>query len=209
MGVTAPVTVRETRIEAPKPKEFRGERSAQDVENFLWKMDAYFEHLNMPNEAAKIRTATMYLTDTEMLWCRRKKENIEKGVCCIDGWEQFKVELKCQFYPQNVVREARRKLRELKQTFSIRDYVKEFTKLTLQFPSLTSEDLLCYFLDGLQNLAKQELQRRQVTDVDEAIVVVESLNDFRADAEKGRDNRSKTIPPKVENNRSRSRPNPN
>ena len=37
MGVDAPVTVRETRIEAPKPKEFRGERSAQDVENFLWR----------------------------------------------------------------------------------------------------------------------------------------------------------------------------
>ena len=33
-------------------------------------------------------------------------------------------------------------------------------------------------------------------DVDEAIVVAESLNDFRGDAAKGRDNRSKTIPPK-------------
>jgi len=46
-GGAGPVTVRETRIEAPKPKEFRGERSAQDVENFLWQMDAYFEHVNM------------------------------------------------------------------------------------------------------------------------------------------------------------------
>ena len=45
-------------------------------------------------------------------------------------------------------------------------------------------------------------------DVDEAIVVAESLNDFRADAAKGRDNRSKTIPPKVDNNnRNKSRPN--
>ena len=97
----------------------------------------------------------------------------------------------------------------MKQNSLILDNAKEFTNLTLQIPSLTSEDLLFYFLDGFQNWAKQELQRRQVTDVDEAIVVVESLNDFRADAEKGRDNRSKTIPPKVENNRSRSRPNPN
>ena len=68
MGVDAPVTVRETRIEAPKPKEFCGERSAQDVENFLWQMDAYFENVNMQNEAAKIRTAAMYLTGTTMLW---------------------------------------------------------------------------------------------------------------------------------------------
>ena len=42
MGVPTPVTMRETRIEAPKPKEIRGESSAQDVENFLWQMDAYF-----------------------------------------------------------------------------------------------------------------------------------------------------------------------
>ena len=67
-GVSSPVTVRETRIEAPKPKEFRGERSAQDVENFIWQMDAYFEHVDMHSEASKIRTAAMYLTDTAMLW---------------------------------------------------------------------------------------------------------------------------------------------
>ena len=63
----------ETRIEAPKPKEFRGERSAQDVENFLWQMDAYFEHVNMHSEAAKIRMAIMYLTDTVMLWWRERR----------------------------------------------------------------------------------------------------------------------------------------
>ncbi|KAH0638032.1 hypothetical protein KY289_037947 [Solanum tuberosum] len=126
-GVADLVTIRETCIEAPKPKEFRGERNAQD----------------------------------------------------------FNKELKRQFYPQNVVHEDRRKLREFKKTSSIRDYVKEFTKLTLQIPSLTSEDLVFYFLDGVQNWAKQELQ------VDEAIVVAESLTDFQADAAKGRDNRSK------------------
>ena len=134
---------------------------------------------------------------------------MEKGVCFIDGWEQFKVELKRQFYPQNVVHEARRRLRELKQTSSIRDYVKEFTNLTLQIPSLTSEDMLFYFMDGLQNWAKQELQRHQVHDVDEKIVVAKSLNDFRADAAKRRDNRSNAIPPKVDNNRNKDRPTPN
>ncbi|WMV14172.1 hypothetical protein MTR67_007557 [Solanum verrucosum] len=53
------VSSRETRIEAPKPKEFRGDRSAQDVENFLWQMDAYFEHVNITSEAAKIRMTAM------------------------------------------------------------------------------------------------------------------------------------------------------
>uniref|UniRef100_A0A3Q7EY30 Reverse transcriptase domain-containing protein n=1 Tax=Solanum lycopersicum TaxID=4081 RepID=A0A3Q7EY30_SOLLC len=163
-------------------------------------MDAYFEHVNMPSKAAKIRTAAMYLSDTAMLWWRMKMADTEKGL---------KREFKCQFHPQNVVHEARRRLRELKQTSSIRDYVKEFKKLTLQILSLTSEDLLFYFLDGLQNWAKQELQRRPVHDVDKAIVVAESLNDFRVDAAKGRDNRSKIVPPKVDNNINKGRPSPN
>lgn len=45
-------------------KEFRGERRAQDVENFLWKMDDYFDHENVVDEATKIRMALMYLSDT-------------------------------------------------------------------------------------------------------------------------------------------------
>ncbi|KAH0693436.1 hypothetical protein KY285_020533 [Solanum tuberosum] len=111
-GVAGPVTVRETRIEAPKPKEIRDKRNAQNVENFLWQMNAYFEHVNMTSEAAKIRTSAMYLSDTAMLWWRSKGADMERG-------------------------------------------------------------------------AKQELQRRQNNDVDEAIVVAESLTDFWVDAAKG------------------------
>nr|XP_016497969.1 PREDICTED: uncharacterized protein LOC107816746 [Nicotiana tabacum] len=189
------VTVRETKIEGPKPKEFRGDRNAQDVENFLWRMEDYFEHLNIVDEAAKVRAATMYLTDTAMLWWRRKMADMEKGICSIKSWGKFKHELKRQFYPQNIVNEARRKLRELKQTTSIREYVKEFTKLILQIPNMSSEDLLFYFMDGLQGWAKQELQRRQVKDVDEAIAVAESLTDFRTESTKAKDTKGKPTKP--------------
>ena len=49
----------------------------------------------------------------------------------------------------NVIYEAKRKFRELKQKGSIRAYVREFTSLTLQIPNLTDEDMLFHFLDGL------------------------------------------------------------
>ncbi|XP_070031861.1 uncharacterized protein [Nicotiana tomentosiformis] len=104
----------------------------------------------------------------------------------------FKVEFKRQFFPNNVLYEARRKLRELKQTGSIRVYVKEFTTLMLQIPNLTNDDLLFHFMDGLQNWAKQELQRRQVANIDQAIVETESLMDFRHDKhDKGKVKESK------------------
>ncbi|XP_070029011.1 uncharacterized protein [Nicotiana sylvestris] len=104
----------------------------------------------------------------------------------------FKAEFKRQFFPNNVLYEARRKLRELKQTGSIRNYVKEFNTLMLQIPNLTNDDLLFHFMDGLQNCAKKELQHRQVTDIDQAIVEAESLMDFRHDKhDKGNGNESK------------------
>ncbi|PHT93372.1 hypothetical protein T459_01254 [Capsicum annuum] len=187
------VAYHDVRIEAPKPNVFKGERNAQDVENFIWQLESYFEHVKIVDGAARIRIATMYLSDVAMLWWRRKKVDMERGLCTITDWDQFTDELKEQFYPQNVVDEARRKLRELKQTSSIHNYVREFTKLSLLVTSFSSEDLLFFFLDGLQNWAKQELRRRNVKTVDEAIKVAESLTDFHADYAKSKDSRNKPI----------------
>ncbi|XP_060172138.1 uncharacterized protein LOC132603213 [Lycium barbarum] len=186
------VVMREAKIEAPKPPVFKGVRDAQEVENFLWHLENYFKHGKVRDDEAKINTAVLYLTETAMLWWRRKVADTDRGLCTINTWDQFKHEFKRQFFPNNVLYEARRKLRELKQTGSIRDYVKEFTTLMLQIPNLTSDDLLFHFMDGLQNWAKQELQRRQVSDIDQAIVEAESLMDFKHDKrDKGKGHESR------------------
>jgi len=167
------------RVEVPRPECFKGVRDAKEVENFLWQMEQYFENLGLNDEARKIKAATPYLTDTAMLWWRRKHADIERGACRIDTWEDFKRELKRHFYPENVVYEARRRLRDLRQRGSMQDYVQEFTTLMLQIPNMSEDELLFYFIDGLQHWAKQEVQRRNVQSVDEAIAVAESLIDFR------------------------------
>ncbi|XP_057755441.1 uncharacterized protein LOC130974589 [Arachis stenosperma] len=174
-----PTIIRETtKIDLPKPKEFKGVRDARKVENFLWQMERYFEGQGVVEEAIKVRTAALYLSDNATLWWRRKCVDMENGTCNITTWEDFKRELKRQFFPENVVYEARKKLRELKHKSTISDYVKEFTTLTLQIPNLASDDALFFFIDGLQPWAKQELQRRNVKDVDEAIVMAESLTEY-------------------------------
>ncbi|KAK3024703.1 hypothetical protein RJ639_042925 [Escallonia herrerae] len=110
------------RVDAPKPKEFGGKRDAKELDNFIWHMERYFEGASITDEKAKVRTATLYLTDTTTLWWRRKHNDIEKGLCTIDTWDVFKKEIKRQFYPENVTYEARKKLRELKHKSSIHDY---------------------------------------------------------------------------------------
>ncbi|KAK2998297.1 hypothetical protein RJ639_023878 [Escallonia herrerae] len=104
------------RVEVPKPKEFGGKRDANELDNFIWHMERYFEGASITDEKPKVRTATLYLTDTATLWWRRKHNDIEKGLCTIDTWDVFKKEIKRQFYPKNVTYEARKKLRELKHT---------------------------------------------------------------------------------------------
>ncbi|XP_012844529.1 PREDICTED: uncharacterized protein LOC105964566 [Erythranthe guttata] len=167
------------RVDCLKPTGFNGVRDAKEVENFLWRMEQYFEGIGLVDETTKVRTSSLYLSDTAMLWWRRKHADIEKGICRIDTWEEFKRELKRHFYPENVVYEARRRLRELKQRSSIREYVTEFTTLTLQIPNLSEEDLLFHFTDGLQGWAKQELHRRDIKSVDEAIAAAESLTEYQ------------------------------
>ncbi|KAE8668158.1 hypothetical protein F3Y22_tig00112344pilonHSYRG00099 [Hibiscus syriacus] len=165
------------RVECPKPQGFNGARDAKEVENYLWQMEQYFKGIGLNDEAAKVKTAALYLSDIAMLWWRRKHADIERGACRLDTWDEFKKELKKHFYPENVVCEARKKLRELKQRGIMRDYVKEFTALMLQIPNMSEEDLLFYFIDGLQGWGKQEMHRRDIRTIDEAIT--ESLVDFQ------------------------------
>ncbi|XP_070012843.1 uncharacterized protein [Nicotiana sylvestris] len=148
------VVTREAKIEAPKPLVFKSVRDAQKVKNFLWHLENYFRHDKVRDDEAKINTAVLYLSETPMLRWRRKMADVDKSLCTISTWDQFKVDFKRQFFPKNVLYEARRKLRELKQTGSIRNYVNEFTTLMLQIPNLTNNDLLFHFMDGLQNWAK-------------------------------------------------------
>ncbi|KAF2282309.1 hypothetical protein GH714_044060 [Hevea brasiliensis] len=67
-----------------------------------------------------------------MVWWRRRLLDIERGTCTISTWDDFKKELKKQFYPENAAHEARAKLRRLSHKGNIREYVKEFMETLLR-----------------------------------------------------------------------------
>ncbi|RVW87492.1 hypothetical protein CK203_036260 [Vitis vinifera] len=167
------------RVEVPKPHTFNGKRDAKKLDNFLWHMERYFEAIALTDEATKVRTATLYLTDNATLWWRRRFVDIEKGTCTIDTWDAFKREIKRQFYPKDVAYLARKSMKRLKHTGSIREYVKEFSTLMLEIPNMSEEELLFNFMDNLQSWAEQELRRRGVQDLATTMAVAESLVDYR------------------------------
>lgn len=83
-----------------------------------------------------------------------------------------------QFYPENVAHEARLKMRELKHTRSIQDYVQEFFGLMLQIPNMSDDDLLFNFTAGLKQWTQLELQRRGVKDISSTLTVAETLVEY-------------------------------
>ncbi|RVW94998.1 hypothetical protein CK203_040063 [Vitis vinifera] len=72
------------RVEVPKPHTFSGKRDAKELDNFLWHMEHYFEAITLTDEATKVCTASLYLTDNATLWWCRRFVDIEKGTCTID-----------------------------------------------------------------------------------------------------------------------------
>ncbi|KAJ7947138.1 Retrotransposon protein, putative, Ty3-gypsy subclass [Quillaja saponaria] len=112
----------------------------------------------MDSEEAKVTTATMYLAGDAKLWWRTKYVDIQDGGCVIDTWEDLRRELKAQFFLENVEYIARRNLRELKQTGTIREYVKRFAGLMLDIRDMSEKDKMFYFLEGLKPWARTELQ---------------------------------------------------
>ncbi|XP_070020047.1 uncharacterized protein [Nicotiana sylvestris] len=181
------VLAKGTNVKVSKRKQHDGSRDAPEVADLLWRMDKYFEVVKEDEEVVKVHNASMYLTKVAALWWRRKCADMEKGLCKIEKRKQFKKEMKKQFYPMNVVYEARLKLRELRQTATIWEYVSESTTLMLQIPSLSEKDSLFCFMDELQNWIKRELRRHQVAGVDEAIAVAESHLNFKMEPAKSKE----------------------
>ena len=56
-----------SRVEVPKPQGFSGKWDAKELDNFLWHVERYFEAIALTDETAKVRIATLYLTDTTTL----------------------------------------------------------------------------------------------------------------------------------------------
>ena len=102
----------------------------------------------------------------------------ENGLCTLDLWEDFKRELRDQFFPENIEYIAREKLTALKQIGSIREYVKKFSTLMLDIMGTLEKDKVFLFINELQPWAKTKIYEKKVQDLATAIASAERLLDF-------------------------------
>ncbi|KAK5842759.1 hypothetical protein PVK06_005150 [Gossypium arboreum] len=131
-----------------KSKEFAGTRSAYDVDNFLWRIENYFHAKGILDDAVKVNTASMFITNIALLWWRGRITGKRQGE--MGTWQEFQCELKRQFYPEFAEEEAREKLQRITQWGTVGEYVREFKELMLQVSDVTEKEALLAFRNGLK-----------------------------------------------------------
>ncbi|KAA0062982.1 uncharacterized protein E6C27_scaffold468G00790 [Cucumis melo var. makuwa] len=177
-----------SKVKVPEPKPFCRARDAKALENYIFDLEQYFKATNTVVEEAKVTLATMHLSEDEKLWSRYV--DIQEGRCTVDTWDALKRELRSQFFPENVEILARRKLRDLRHTGEIREYVKQFAGLMLDIRDMSKKDKVFYFVEGLKPWARAKLYEQRVQDLTSAYAAAERLFDLTSDSQDARRNQS-------------------
>ena len=107
------------------------------------------------------------------------EDDKESGRAQIATWETLKKEIKDQFLPNNSSWMAWESLKHLKQTGTVRDYVKYFNSLMLDIKTMSDDDKLFNFMSGLQGWAQTELCRQGVRDLPTAMATTDCLVDYK------------------------------
>ena len=179
-----------SKVKVPEPKPFCGARDAKALENYIFDLEQYFKATNTIAEEAKVTLATMHLSEDAKLWWRSRYVDIQEGRCTVDTWDALKRELRSQFFPENVEILARRKLRDLRHTGEIREYVKQFAGLMLDIRDMSEKDKVFYFVEGLKPWARAKLYEQRVQDLTSAYAAAERLFDLTSDSQDARRNQS-------------------
>lgn len=67
----------------------------------------------------------------------------------------------------------------MRQTRTVREYVKEFSSCLLDIKDMSESDKLFNFLTRLQSWAQMELKRKKVQDLHAALIAADAFVDFK------------------------------
>nr|VVW92636.1 unnamed protein product [Nymphaea colorata] len=168
---------RTSRVDVQRPAKYSGSRDARAIDNFLFQVDYYLDLQNVVEEDLKIKTAAMLLEGDAVAWWRRKMFDIENGDCTIATFDDFRKQLKGYFMPVDAERQTYRMVANLRQTGSLREYVRAYQKLMLDVPKMPEKDKLNWFIIGLQSWAQADVERSDPKTLEQAYVAAERLAD--------------------------------
>ena len=115
-----------SRIDVPRPAKFNSSRDSKAIENFLFQVEDNLDIQNVIIEDLRIQATTSLLDEDAIAWWRQKRNDMERGQCVIDTFDNFKIELHNYFMLRNAQRQAYRMVRKLKHSGSLQNNVKTF-----------------------------------------------------------------------------------
>ncbi|KAF3781173.1 hypothetical protein EJ110_NYTH34457 [Nymphaea thermarum] len=168
---------RTSRVDVQRPAKYSGSRDARVIDNCLFQVDYYLDLQNVVEEDLRIKTTTMLLEGDVVAWWRRKMFDVENGDCMIATFDDFRKQLKGYFMPVDAERQTYRMGVNLRQTGSLREYVRAYQELMLDVPKMPKKDKLNWFITGLQSWAQADVERSDPKTLEQAYVAVERLAD--------------------------------
>uniref|UniRef100_A0A5K1BG64 Retrotransposon gag domain-containing protein n=1 Tax=Nymphaea colorata TaxID=210225 RepID=A0A5K1BG64_9MAGN len=166
-----------TRVDVQRPAKYNGTLDSRLIDNFLFQVEYYLDLQGVMGDDLQVKTVVMLLEGDAVAWWKRKRLDIQKGICTIHTFDDFQRELRTYFMPPNATRHAYWMVGELKHTGSLRDYVRVYQWVMLDMPDMQEQDKLNWFILGLQSLVQSEVGRSIPETLEDAYVVAERLVD--------------------------------
>jgi len=151
------------------PEKYGGKRKYLAVCTWVYKMEQYLNLMQMMapgvvlNDNNRITYATSFLIDTAAVWWFTKVQ----ANSIPTTWQQFVMELKAEFVPADYIRNARSKIRTLKQFKSVPEYLSEFRKIVLTITNIAEDEKLDKYLEGLREDIRLEVMKSSVITFEE------------------------------------------
>ena len=135
----------------PTQKTFAGREDKDDVDSWLMTLNLNLLAAEIPEERKLIEAAGFFQGAAQTFY--QQMMNKDKDIT----WEDFQVELKKRFRPEDFQSRIFEQLKQLKQTGSLNDYIDQFTILQNKSENLSELVLISLFKDGLEPSLKEEL----------------------------------------------------
>lgn len=123
-------------------RKYGGERKAPIIRSWIDRMDTYWRAANLSDDMA-VLVAGSYLEGAAEVWWFQNRDTLKT-------FADFRQALTAAFSPADHVARARRKLYSLRQgRMSVSEFYTKFMELVLEITTLTEEEKLQLWMDGL------------------------------------------------------------
>ena len=158
------------RVHAHPPPTYDGREQKYPAKRWIIAMEQYFnvtevaEHLRVGLAANALRDAA------QSWWLTLPKQRVEPSTNQLRdmNWKEFAEALMGHFCPQRYEENARYRLWNVRQSGSVRQYIRDFQEVIVDITDATDAELKDRFVHNLKDYVRREVMQQQPTSLAQA-----------------------------------------